>query len=108
MSSGLCLSLACSIAPILVFACQADDHSGSDASSHRPADAGVDMGSSGDGGGSGPDAEVPHCTLFDGSGPVAFCTQKIILQALHSKAFDAKRGVAESWSATTGFADTND
>jgi hypothetical protein len=104
----ICLSLACSLGPVLAAGCQVDSHAGSDASSDRSIDANVDMGSSGEEGGPGPDADVTHCTLFDGSDPVAFCTQKVILQALHSKAFDAKQGVAESWSATTGRLDTND
>jgi hypothetical protein len=54
------------------------------------------------------DADVTHCSLGDGSDPVALCTQKTVLKAMHGKAFDAKAGVATSWSPTTGLADVSD
>ncbi len=58
--------------------------------------------------GPGPDANVPHCTFGDGTDPVALCTQKTVLTALHKHAFDSKAGVATSWSPTTGLADVGD
>jgi hypothetical protein len=55
-----------------------------------------------------PDANVPHCTLDNGTDPVALCVQKMALEALHSRAFDSKGGVAASWSPSTGRVDVGD
>lgn len=95
-------------APLLAFSCTSPTPSaagGADAS-----DAPVETGGflmSGDVG-SGPDANVPRCTLAGGRDPVALCTQKAVLGAMHSHAFSAKSGVASGWSPVTGLADEGD
>jgi hypothetical protein len=42
---------------------------------------------------------VKHCTLDNGSDPVALCTQKLLIQDWHDAAFAKATGVAESWSS---------
>jgi len=54
-----------------------------------------------------PDGSVAHCTLDDGTDPVSLCTQKLVLQSMHNAAFSATKGVAESWSSTTGVPDSD-
>lgn len=54
-----------------------------------------------------PDASASHCTLFDGTDPVAFCVQKTAMSATHYAAFSATKGLVESWNATTSTPDTN-
>jgi hypothetical protein len=55
-----------------------------------------------------PDSNVSRCALDDKTDPVAFCTQKRALRALHDAAFDRARGVASGWDSTTGSPDAND
>ena len=46
-----------------------------------------------------------NCTRDNGSDPVGLCTQKLVLRAEHMVAFDATRGVAQSWDSKTGTLD---
>ena len=48
-----------------------------------------------------PDGSVVHCTLDNGSDPIALCVQKLVLQAEHEAAF-TDGGVAASWDSNTG------
>jgi hypothetical protein len=75
---------------------------------------GAGGGPGGSGGGSGGDASPPppdtgptiRCTLDNGTDPVGLCAQKLVLGTQHKVAFDPKRGVAQSWDATTSVLDT--
>ena len=44
---------------------------------------------------------VRHCTLDNGTDPVALCLQKVIFRQWHEAAFIKDLGVAESWDSTT-------
>src|SRR4051794_24798392 len=48
-----------------------------------------------------PDAATVHCTLDNGSDPVSFCLQKLVLRAQHEAAFDNTIGIAQSWDSKT-------
>jgi hypothetical protein len=69
--------------------------------------AGGGSGGSGGSGASGVAEAGPNivCMLGDptplGTDPVAFCTQKLVLLGEHEAAYDATRGVAQSWDSTT-------
>jgi hypothetical protein len=63
---------------------------------------------SGDDAGPEPDGGAAHCTLGDGTEPVALCMQKSVLSALHAHAFDREAGVASSFSPASGMADEGD
>jgi hypothetical protein len=58
-------------------------------------------------GGTGGYSPVPEagpvisCHLDNMADPVAFCTQKLVLRNEHAAAYDAKRGIAQSWSSAT-------
>jgi hypothetical protein len=55
-----------------------------------------------------PDAgTTAACTLDNGTDPVGLCIQKLVLGAEHQAAFDAARGLAQSWDATTFAPDTD-
>jgi hypothetical protein len=55
------------------------------------------------------DSTVANCMLSSNAGtdPVALCIQKKALEALHTSAFDPKKGVATSWSSLTGLPDVD-
>jgi hypothetical protein len=55
-----------------------------------------------------PDAGLTaSCTLDNGTDPVGLCIQKVVLGAEHLAAFDAVRGLAQSWDSTTFAPDTD-
>jgi len=53
-------------------------------------------------------APVTNCKLYGDADPVGLCVQKGALTALHEHAFAATKGVAASWSSTTGAPDPGD
>lgn len=53
-------------------------------------------------GGPSPDvAPVKHCTLDNGTDPVALCTQKFVFQQWHDVAVIKSLGIAQSWDSTS-------
>jgi hypothetical protein len=52
-----------------------------------------------------PDATKAACNLGNGDDPVALCTQKLVLGAIHDAALKLPAGVAPSWDRTTGTPD---
>src|SRR6185437_11453619 len=59
-------------------------------------------GAVGAGGGIAPEGgPATACTLDNGTDPVGFCTQKVVLYGEHQHAFDAAVGVYQSWDSTT-------
>lgn len=48
-----------------------------------------------------------RCTLDNGTDPVGLCIQKLVLAAEHQAAFDATRGLAQSWDSATFAPDTD-
>ncbi len=96
--------LALSTIPLAIWSC------GGDSVTDVPADAAVPDAS--DARADSPitppvDASTRHCTLDNGSDPVALCIQKVILKNERRAAFVKALGVAASWDSKTFVPDTN-
>jgi len=92
---------------LLAVSCGTTGAGSADAGFDAPVDSSLEAPGFGEIGPS-PDGSISSCTLNNGSDPVALCTQKIVLAAMHAHAFDPKAGIASSWSPTTGAADVGD